>query len=623
MSVKWGSFPKTKGWDGLNNAAIQTFNSDIINSFVREMFQNSNDARQNDVTGAKRKLKVIINYRTVDKNTFPGFDQLKDLISVMSLAPANSGHRPFFRQATESLSHERLEVLEFKDFNTTGLSGDDEDPGSTFNACVLSEGLSKKEDETAGGSYGIGKNSIFGFSKIRTVLYSSMNESNEFIFQGVTKLASYKIDGQTYESRMYYGSGPKLGSIRNPGMLSFPEKELVYRSETGLTQIAVSPLKHENWVEEFSKAILRNYWLLLYEDSLEVCLQEECETVVVINSESFEFLLQRFFDTESYNPEEESIPLGNPYDYYRCFKMSTPVVEDIYMLGKIKFYCMELPHKNTNRIAYTRNNMVIQANEAWGFSSIGYCGVITCETKKGNILLRMMEPPTHDSFDPGRLLQKSEEFSEKDGKRALKEIKKLIRDQLSKILDKYRKEAEEIPWLNDFLHSIFGNTGYGGSRKTGEESEEETINRVSTDTKYDIEFDSVSNRATYSNLNGDTNIAKGLRMRKGQNKTNEGKKSTVAKTKNFEYRIFKEKGSHYVIKIKGLDGVEKKSLRLVQLGDSGNANCFKIKSIKDIKGIQLKYKETENGILIKGIQMPNELEIDIIEPYKSVFSLEE
>jgi hypothetical protein len=35
----WGSNEEKKGWQGLNNAAINSFNSNIINSFIREMFQ--------------------------------------------------------------------------------------------------------------------------------------------------------------------------------------------------------------------------------------------------------------------------------------------------------------------------------------------------------------------------------------------------------------------------------------------------------------------------------------------------------------------------------------------------------------------------------------------------------
>ena len=43
---RWGASSESKGWQGLNNAAIHTFNTNVINSLVRELFQNSIDARQ-------------------------------------------------------------------------------------------------------------------------------------------------------------------------------------------------------------------------------------------------------------------------------------------------------------------------------------------------------------------------------------------------------------------------------------------------------------------------------------------------------------------------------------------------------------------------------------------------
>ena len=54
----WGSHEEKKGWKGLNNAAINSFNSNIINSFIREMFQNSNDARDKKLPVDKETGKM-------------------------------------------------------------------------------------------------------------------------------------------------------------------------------------------------------------------------------------------------------------------------------------------------------------------------------------------------------------------------------------------------------------------------------------------------------------------------------------------------------------------------------------------------------------------------------------
>jgi hypothetical protein len=74
--------------------------------------------------------------------------------------------------------------LEYSDFNTTGLSGCDTDEKCSFSACVLSEGSSAEKSNDAGGSYGIGKNAVYGLSGIRTVLYSSLSLEQTFPQQG-------------------------------------------------------------------------------------------------------------------------------------------------------------------------------------------------------------------------------------------------------------------------------------------------------------------------------------------------------------------------------------------------------------------------------------------------------
>lgn len=86
---KWGAFEKLKGWDGLNNAAINTFNSNIVNSFIREMFQNSNDARQRDNNDEYKKLIIEIDYLKIPKTVFPKYNELLSIIEKISEEPEN------------------------------------------------------------------------------------------------------------------------------------------------------------------------------------------------------------------------------------------------------------------------------------------------------------------------------------------------------------------------------------------------------------------------------------------------------------------------------------------------------------------------------------------------------
>ena len=119
------------------------------------------------------------------RSNFPDFQGFIDIFRRIKSAKPNEKHVEFFKNAEKALgTRKEIKLFLYEDFNTPGLSGADDDDNSTFSGCVLSEGISVGKDKTSGGSYGIGKNAIFGFSKLRTVFYSSFNKKNEFIFQG-------------------------------------------------------------------------------------------------------------------------------------------------------------------------------------------------------------------------------------------------------------------------------------------------------------------------------------------------------------------------------------------------------------------------------------------------------
>lgn len=636
MSIRWASFPKEKGWDGLNNAAINTFNSDVINSFVREIFQNSNDARQDAKDGSKQKLVIEICYKTITFKQFPHYEELLNIITQISKEPANKSHKQFFKQALSDFKKSSIRIFEYKDFNTIGLSGDDDSTDSTFNACVLSEGQSIKQDETAGGSYGIGKNSIYGLSKIRTVLYSSY-DGKETIFQGVAKLASYRMNGITHDYRIYLGKGKKLSSIRRFEDLDSYSRDLVRRNERGLTQIAVCPIEHENWVDEFTTAILRNYWPLIGNSELEVTLKEGPDVKQKISSDNLDELMNRCFDPSLYDPSESPIK-GNPLDYYMCFKKSTPRTENIHMLGKVKFYYTELDHKNTNHVIFIRNGMVIHSEAIWGFGSIGYCGIIMCDDRNGNSYLRMMEPPTHDKFDPSRLDSKTGDYTEADGKKALDEIKKMIKSCLNEIANQYRKKAEDIPWLNNLIKSLRGLKDNGLGSRTNEISEEESIHRITSQQKQTVIFTSIQKNIAIAENGHDPGSGQinGHGKKSGKNgqpvagvRNPKNKNALSIKFRTYRRSKNSDGTAEYKIILNSDQSTPKKNLKIHQIGDSGTAACFQIINVVDKRGIRIPFEEVYNkqgervAYKLKEITLPAELSILLKEPYKSTFKIEE
>lgn len=646
-NLKWGSEIKKKGWDGLNDAAINSFNSNVINSFVREMFQNSNDARDkslsvNQQTGKRPPLHISINYKTFRQEQFPNFEEFIDIFRRIKSSEANKQHVEFFKHGEKALGNRTaIKFFVYEDFNTTGLSGDDNDPTSTFSSCVLSEGTSVKPDDTAGGSYGIGKNAIFGFSKLRTVFYSSLSNKGEYVFQGVTKLASFNdIDGNTHERRIFCGHGKELKSVRVFDDLPEVFQEVFKRSNPGLSQYAACPLDNPDWLEQFTKAVLRNYWLLLFNGSLVVELKDQDNLVLKIENSNLEDLLLKYYAPDNYTPDDNIEPGGNPYEFYKCLVENKFKEKAIEKLGKVKFFYRELTHNTTNRVAYMRNNMVIYSNSIWGFGSINYCGVFICEDREGNIILRMMEPPTHDSFDPERLSDKTNKYTPKDGHNILWHIKQLINEALQEISDKYKKAAEDIPWLDELLSSLSGAAGNGSGNRMNVESDKETHERMGVKMNATVSFNSLTRNTSVYDPNGFV-PGSGVKPRKpGPPKPKPPKPpkpgpkpgpkpsthtkidSRVFKT-NQKKKIGEVEFYGYKMFLDSKNTMGTTDILISQKGDSGNVACFEISDVTDALGNGLQFSKVDNAngdtiaYKLKSVPIPSELIVHLSEPYKS------
>ncbi len=651
--LKWGSFIKEKDgeWDGLNNAAIYSFNSNIINSFVREMFQNSIDARDKNLSPDPKTekippLKIRINYKEILQNEFPDFNGFYGIFKKIAGSQPNKQHAKFFNNAFKVLGDKRkIPLFVFEDYNTYGLSGSDDDPESSFNACVISEGISVNKDATSGGSFGIGKNAIYGLSSLRTVFYSSLDTSGNYIFQGKSKLASYYDDnGKTREHKIYCGEKKDFRSIRDIKSLSDSNRQIFYRDQPGLSQYAVCPIENDNWPEEFVKAILRNYWMLLEKGELEVELLQQDKLSYVLAKNSLEKLMTEFFSPENYEPEDIS-PKGNPFEYYNCYKNGTCIqMHDLGQLGNVRFFYNEIADRNTNAIAYLRNDMVVYAKSVHGFGSIGYCGVFMCDSNQGNEILRAMEPPTHDSFSPDRLQEKLEGYSSSDGREILNQIRLLVKSGLQTIVDKYTKPVEDIPWLDNLLSSLKGAAGIGAGDRTNEESENETTEKIGKDVKKKLTFSSQNRNSLINDDNGEIedngsgDPAPGPGPRPPRPEPRPGPKpgpKPIKKAK-IRSRIFKtgkekkigsKKYASYRIHLTSEREIQNADIVISQQGDTGNVGMFEIGDVFVLGGPQLDFSEEKNkqseiiAYRIKSLTVPSVIEFYVNEPYKSSFKL--
>lgn len=153
--------------NSINNAGLETFRGNALDSLTREICQNSLDA----VKDKNNPVVVEFNRFSMPINNFP---KRYDLINVFKLCKQTwEGHNQksedFIEQALSILGRNEISFLRISDFNTKGLEGAREgNLGSPWSSLIKEAGSSNKEGDS-GGSFGIGKSAPFLNSNLRTL----------------------------------------------------------------------------------------------------------------------------------------------------------------------------------------------------------------------------------------------------------------------------------------------------------------------------------------------------------------------------------------------------------------------------------------------------------------------
>ncbi|MET8798651.1 sigma-70 family RNA polymerase sigma factor [Nocardia sp. NPDC004568] len=162
------------------NAAAFAFEADL-EVLAREATQNSLDER---IQSNDRPVRVRY---TLHELTGDMLVQFRDAIHWNDLHPHYEAAaaqdqkvgRVIRAGLNELFEHDRLVLLRVDDYNATGLTGDDYEDGR-FAAVVRRQLESRKSDAVAGGSYGLGKATLWATSQLGLVLINStLSEPHE------------------------------------------------------------------------------------------------------------------------------------------------------------------------------------------------------------------------------------------------------------------------------------------------------------------------------------------------------------------------------------------------------------------------------------------------------------
>jgi len=179
-----------------------------IETFVRETLQNANDAG----LPGERPVEVYFRFVRLSGAELDAFKEAMQWEQLLEHLDAASGgdHSLRLTQFIEYIEEEdELVMLIAEDRNTTGLNGTEIEDKSNYTALVRDMQISHKDD-TAGGSHGVGKTTLWAFSGISTVLFTSIlsdenddQESPRVV--GRTILPDHKKNGSLYEGLGWFG----------------------------------------------------------------------------------------------------------------------------------------------------------------------------------------------------------------------------------------------------------------------------------------------------------------------------------------------------------------------------------------------------------------------------------
>lgn len=434
-------------------------------TFVREVLQNANDQ------GLDNGNPVEVTFRFV---TLSGEDrrefldalrwdsELADRIATISEADRGRGYRRFFDRLEDPDAELRLLIVE--DRNTTGLTGEWEED-SNFAALVRDELYSSKQEDTAGGSYGLGKSVLWTFSSASTVVFNSHPISCRSEQRagprliGRTKLPTHEQYGSTYQGAGWLcrpeetEEGPRPESLWGAEAERLAERLHVSRPRTSGTSAMVigyrDPTRDsrpdlEDLADEFLEASVKYFWPAITRGDLRVSVEtpeeeREADVHAVPAIRPFvECYEDRYTDGETLDSPGDVAGLDIPVNLPKradgsetpdgqvrlAARLASPVDEDTY-LNRVALFRgagMVVKYFDQNRVAFGDRN---------------FFGVLACGEARTNRptesdeevdrFLRFAEPPEHDEWESTENLR--DEY-QRGFRKAIDEMFDTLRDGL-------------------------------------------------------------------------------------------------------------------------------------------------------------------------------------------------
>lgn len=423
---KW-RFPKGEWGEikGINDAGVETFNSNSLRALVRESLQNSLDASKGG--------RVTVDF---EEFTVP-FDAIPDssgLYKALELCRQKGGDQSeaatrFFDNALATANDECVRIMRVSDYGTTGLRGARTCEQGTDWSRLIKESGSSGKSGTSGGSFGIGKYSAFACSSMRTVFFSSLDDEGVESHIGVSRLISYREEeGQPYTTGVGYYSGSEMNvaileQLRMRGVLQRDDRQtgtdiyiIGFKCEGDITRKIIQYV-----LIDFLVSIWRGKLTVNVNGQEEVCARNLGRHIGNLNEYDEDPLVKETIEHyDLLTSKDESIKIieFDPQDLRGVRKYRD--------LGWRKGDCFLFLKQGND--ALNREVMITRAagmrlfNQKNISGSINFTGILMIEGEKMNADFSDMEAPSHDSWSAERAIDPSL------GAKMIKALRDWVRD---------------------------------------------------------------------------------------------------------------------------------------------------------------------------------------------------
>jgi hypothetical protein len=439
--------------EGLGDAGIETFRDAPYSSCAREAGQNSRDAE------ASLPIKLTFNVIRVSHDEFPSHEQLTVALEACAAGAEQEKEIEFFAHALRVARQKTIPVLEIADYNTKGLTGPPDVAGTPFHSLLKGSGVSAKESDTSGGSFGIGKNASFAVSDLQMVLYSTLyadpdSGENVFAAQGKVKLVSHvDEDGKARRATGYWGDPSGFQAIVDSALIP----SWMNRAQQGTSIFSMGFRESDDWAERMTSSLVSNFFTALHREEM---VFEVAGTQFQVNRNTVGSLLAREDIVAAADKSGDLADLEFAGQLYRCLvsEAAEETVLTINGLGKMRVRILaeeDMPR----RVGFVRNGMLITDNlRHFGHvlarfpSSRDFIALVEPEGDEAGKLLKRLENPAHDGFSAERISSPEKRAA---AETAMRQLGKSLRD----LIKQKTGTVQEGAVILDELSRFFASTG--------------------------------------------------------------------------------------------------------------------------------------------------------------------